>query len=177
MRQAEAGGRPVRVRLVAAQPQHLRSGVAGQKAVAGGFERCVETAQRVGQQVALRDGGRVVPQLRRAHHAVLRVECHEAVLLSRNRDTEDLGGPRRIENPAHRLAQRHEPVLRVLLARPVGPTVERVGRAADGDRRALGGIEEKRLRGLRAAVDAEIAGLRLVGHDGGIGSRAVVGLS
>src|SRR5689334_1309917 len=105
-----------------AQPQQLRRGEPGQRAVARQLDETVEADQRL-DLVALGLRALVVPEDRRADHRVGRVQRHQPVHLPGQADPGDLA----VDQPVQRLLGRPPPVLGILL-RPARPRRrERIG--------------------------------------------------
>ncbi len=156
LRQQQGAGAGECGRLVPRQPQQLRRGEAGERrhAERGGQFRA-EAFQRIGLGVR----AAVVPQHRRAHRPVRRVEQHRRVHLPGQPDRRDLGDRRRCLGlqARERRFHRRPPRIRVLLRR------ER--RGVGGGERNLGAgphclprIDDQRLDGRGAEIDAEEAG-------------------
>src|SRR5205823_8970626 len=136
------------------EPRDLRRGVAGKRQVAGQLEHALVAAERSRQRGGFARGRRVVPELRRSHGPIPRVQAHEPVLLSRHADAADLEplGAHRIADGG---AERVDPPRRVLLARSVVALDQLMRRAADGDDRTGPRVPKDDLGRLRPAVDAE----------------------
>src|SRR5438105_2777418 len=99
-------------------PPALTGMPAARPSASAASARSAPTAEPVGERGGLGRGRRVVPQFRRAHRTVARIESDETVLLPGDTDARDL-----VPLAAKRLArgghQRARPPGRVLLARAV----------------------------------------------------------
>ena len=99
------------VRLVAAEPEELRRGKAGERAVPGQLDQSGETEQIL-DLLALGCGPLVVPENRRTNDAFIGVERDEPVHLTREADADELASRRDLGD---RRLGRTPPVLRILL--------------------------------------------------------------
>ena len=138
LRQQHVADPRVRLRLVRAQPEQLRGGEAGERAVAGQRDQPVEPDARLDLGAL---GGRalVVPEDRRAQHALVGVEHDEPVHLPGEAD-------RALRQAREARLRGAPPVLRVLL-RPAG--LRRRERVA-----LVGGGEHLAVRRDRDRLDA-----------------------
>ena len=89
LREHDPADAPVDVGLVAAQPEQLRGREARERPVAGERDEALE-ADALLDLCALGPGALVVPEDRRAEHAVLRVEADQAVHLAGEADSVDV---------------------------------------------------------------------------------------
>ncbi len=106
-----------------AQPQELRRRETREGAIAGELDQARETDRRLDLR-ALGAGALVVPEDRRAQHAVATVERHEAVHLAR--ETDRRRGARILVQLRQNRLGRRPPVRGILLCPPGSRRRERV---------------------------------------------------
>ena len=109
LRQHDPADAPVDVGLVAAQPEQLRGREARERPIAGERDESLE-ADALLDLCALGPGALVVPEDRRAEHAVLRVEADQTVHLAGEADSVDVDA-----EESERSLARPQPVVGVLL--------------------------------------------------------------
>ena len=138
LRQHDPRDPGVGVRLVTAQPQELRRREPGQRAVPGQRDQPVE-ADALLDLGALGAGALVVPEDRRADHAVRAVEGDEAVHLAGEPDPGNLARRRASARIAPSTTSRGAPPVLGILLRPAGlRRRERIAVLGDGGDPAVG---------------------------------------
>ena len=140
------------------QPKNLGSGEPRQNGIAEGLMSFLGPTHRGRDLRALRSRHRVAPQLGRADHSVLRVERHKSVLLTADTDGDDfrclgLGG---FQGRLDGTGRGPYPLSRVLfLGSGREPRQEAVGGRALPQDAAGDRVDNQRLGGLRAGIDAD----------------------